>query len=99
MVWPAKKRGQAMTLATLIGAVLGTALFNGLALLVTKSWPLSPGKILLVGAGMFLLLALGDHAVRETEPLSETFLRVGIAQIFVTVVLLVALLGRKKPIH
>jgi hypothetical protein len=44
---------------------------------------------------MFFLLALGDNVVRENEPMQITFLRVGIAQAFVTFVLLVIELSRK----
>jgi hypothetical protein len=50
---------------------------------------------LIIGFAMFFLLALGDNVVRENEPMQITFLRVGIAQAFVTFVLLVIELSRK----
>jgi hypothetical protein len=84
-----------LSLPTLVGAIAGTAVFNGLALLITKSWPRSVSKILIIGLVMFFLLALGDNAVRDNEPMAVTFLRVGIAQAFVTFLLLVIELSRK----
>jgi hypothetical protein len=48
-----------LTLATLFGAIVGTAVLNGLALLITKAWPMSVQKILVVSIVMFFLLALG----------------------------------------
>lgn len=83
-----------LTAATLVGATLGAAVFNALALWITKAWPMSTSKILIVGVVMFLLLSLGDNAVRENEPLATTFLRVGIAQIIVTFVSLVIEMSR-----
>jgi hypothetical protein len=84
-----------LTLATLFGAIVGTAVLNGLALLITKAWPMSVQKILVVSIVMFFLLALGDNALREHEPMQVTFLRVGIAQVVVTFLLLVRELSRK----
>jgi hypothetical protein len=84
-----------LSLAELVGAILGTAVFNGLALVLTKAWPMSVQKILVVSIAMFFILALGDNAIREHEPMQVTFLRVGIAQVVVTFFLLVAELSRK----
>lgn len=84
-----------LSLAELVGAFLGTAVFNGLALLLTKAWPRSVQKILIIGIVMFLILALGDNAIREHEPMQVTFLRVGIAQVLVTVLLIVGEMSRK----
>jgi hypothetical protein len=84
-----------LSVAGLVGAVLGTAVFNGLALLLTKAWPRSVQKIVIIGIVMFFLLALGDNAIREHEPMEVTFLRVGIAQVLVTFLLLIGEVSRK----
>jgi hypothetical protein len=84
-----------LSLPTLLGAIAGTAVFNGLALLLTKAWPRSVQKILIIGIVMFFILALGDNAIREHEPMQVTFLRVGIAQVLVTFLLLIGELSRK----
>jgi hypothetical protein len=84
-----------LSLAGLVGAFLGTAVFNGLALLLTKSWPRSVQKIVVIGIAMFFLLALGDNATREHEPMQVTLLRVGIAQVLVTVLLVIGEMSRK----
>lgn len=73
-----------MSLATLIGAIFGTALFNAIAFAVARRWPTSIAKIVVIGLAMFLILGLADNAVRVQEPMGDTLLRVGIAQLLVS---------------
>jgi peptidoglycan/LPS O-acetylase OafA/YrhL len=86
----------ALTAPVLVGAIAGTFLFNLLALWITRSWPKSASKILIIGVVMFFLLALGDNVIRGGEPLGMTFVRVGIAQAIVTFVLLIIELSRQS---
>lgn len=75
-------------MAELLGAILGTALLNVLAFAITKAWPISLQKILIVSVAMFLLLLFADNVLRE-EPLAATAFRIGIAQCVVAIVLII----------
>jgi hypothetical protein len=85
------------SLAGFIGTLVGAALLTALAFAITKSWPMSKQKILLICGAMFLLLSLGDNLTRAAETLPETMARIGLAELIVLVVLLVIHRGQTAP--
>ena len=81
-------------MAELVGAILGTALFNALAFALTKFWPMSVGKIFALSGIMIVVLTLGDNAVRN-EPIEYSFFRVLVGQIVVLIYLLATFQSKK----
>jgi hypothetical protein len=71
------------SLPAFAGTVLGCFLFALLLSLIPGLRSRTIGKLLTINVISWVLLAVGDNAVRENEVLGDTLTRVGLAQLVV----------------
>jgi hypothetical protein len=83
------------SLPAFAGTIFGCFLFTLLLSFIPGLRSQTTGKLLIINIISWVLLAVGDNAVRENEDLGETLTRVGLAQL-VVLLLMVGWATEKK---
>jgi hypothetical protein len=84
------------SLPAFAGTVLGCFLFALLLSFIPGLRSQTTGKLLIINIISWVVLAVGDNAVRENEDLGETLTRIGLAQLVVFLLMVGWATAKKK---